>query len=97
MPILFFKRLLKRQPILRKNKIKLRKKGTEAVDTPKEAYGESAIKPVTICKWVKRFQEERERAKDEARKSPPRAPIAEQRSAIALGSARSILKNYSEM
>lgn len=36
-----------------------KKKGTEAVDTLKEAYGESAIKPVTICKWVKRFQEER--------------------------------------
>lgn len=68
------KRLLKRRPILRRNETKLGKKG--GTDTLKEAYGESAIKPVTICKWMKRFQEERERAKDEARKSPPLALIA---------------------
>lgn len=103
MPISFLKRLLKRllkrRPISRRNETKLGKKGgTEAVDTLKEAYGESAIKPVTICKRMKRFQEEeRERAKDEARKSrPPLALIAEQRSGMVLG-IFSIRKNYSKM
>lgn len=87
MPVSLFlkrllKRLLKRRPILRRNGTKLGKKGvTEAVDTLKEAYGESAVKPVTICKWMKRFEEERERAKDEARKSSS-TPSSDRRTTI---------------
>jgi len=51
--------------------VKLGKNGPEIHQMLQQVYGECALKERTVFKWVQRFQEGREDAKDDARSGHP--------------------------